>query len=488
MRPVHRADDYGMNSWKVFGSAAAVSALCASAILWAFPADVDPSDLAAAPDSKTAAIGAAPQAVSAAAALSRAFPGGGTPDLAVKGWPFPCKTSHAPLASASRTRQAGSGGLLAAARLYTAGYGAVALQDLQDAATACGAAVSTVSVGDNGFIAYDQGYSKTGAAAGQTVAFRVGDAVGFVVVRGAAAPNPLTLAQQWAPRWPDILQASGCASVTSSTQAHLRNPLDPSYEGKLRSRIVALNATALRDIERDVTPQPERLWTEPRPDRATTPLPDYPDSLAVSLPAAPANVAAPAWPNTPETTTSVNESVRDATGPGCGWSFTGLTEPDFDAEKAQRSSDARAERATDTLTQQWTEYTAQRVAYQQEYRDYRTAVAARNDWAREATQRIAVAWWNEYDTQVQQYRDEVTAWEKARKQWEQRAAACDAENSDAESDSSRGDAAEVTPTPTTTPGDGADITPTPCDPGDEPTPPGDAPTEPTVPRPSDVVN
>jgi hypothetical protein len=472
-----------MKSWKVFGSAAAVSALCASAILWSFPADTQqPSEpTVSAPDSSTPLTGSAPQAVPAATALSRAFPNGGTPDTTVKGWPFPCATSHAPLASASRTRKSGNGGLLAAARIYTAGYGSIALQDLHNAATECGATTSTVNIGDDGFIAYDRGSSKTGTTPGRTVAFRVGDAIGFITVR-SSTQNPSSLARQWAKPWPTILQNSGCKSTNTSTQAHLRNPLNPSYEGKLRPRTVSLNTTTLRTIEQNVTAHPTKLWKKPRPDRTKKSLPSYPDSLRVALPAAPANPTAPTWPSVPQTTTSINENVRDAAGPGCGWTFAGLTEPDFDAQQAQQSSDARAERTLTTLTNNWTEYTKQRKIYQRKYRAYQEAVNAYNTWVREATLRIAVTWWNSYDTQMQQHRDKVAAWEKAHAQWKQRVTECEAVNTDTDNNSN-GDAAKITPTPTASSGNETKVTPTPCDPGNEPTLVSSPPSEPTLPRP-----
>ena len=105
---------------------------------------------------------------------------------------------------------------------------------------------------------------------------------------------------------------------------------------------------------------------------------------------------------------------RDASGPGCGWAFTGQAEPPFDEAAAAASNEAVVTAARTALVAEQTAWSERLVTFWTEAAAYDAALGPFRLFAAQV-QQVAAAWQSlqqardEYDLALAQWQAEVTA-------------------------------------------------------------------------------
>lgn len=272
---------------------------------------------------------------------------------------------------------------------YTAGLGAQALQ-LQLANTGVCASDASVRVSVVSSPAQDARLATTtrGGITTSTAMSRRGDVITYIT-----GPSGAPLAEL--SRTLDSVVASKlsgvCLNQESSADDAARSPFATAgYRPFTEDVKVSIPKpglpTASPTTKAIPVPAPVLVPETARP----LPQPDYP--VYPQMPAAVALPAAPEAPAEAATEATVAVPAEDRKGPGCGWAFTGMTGPVFDAEAAKTARQTLSADANTRLidgVKEWqaktSEYWAAYAAYEKDsaaYNDYRAKVATVNAaWA-----------------------------------------------------------------------------------------------------------
>lgn len=234
-----------------------------------------------------------------------------------------------------------------------------------------------------------------------------------------------------------------CANLDSTLQDGSRSPYSTAgYAAFTKDTKVSIPDVVLPTAAADPAVAQSRPDTTPGPDLVPVkanphPLPDYP-----VYPDMPKHVEAPTLPDAPAAKPTLEATVKvpaeERTGPGCGWSFTGMRPVPFDAAAADQTAtrltaDAATKLQADAGTWQhdvlayWSAYATYRKAAD-DYNAYKAKVEAVN----KAWDTIA-AQWDDYHQAMDDYRakqadraDFLTRQKAAQAQFDKQTATCQA--------------------------------------------------------------
>ena len=109
-------------------------------------------------------------------------------------------------------------------------------------------------------------------------------------------------------------------------------------------------------------------------------------------------------------TTSIRIPADDVDGPGCGWAFTGMTSPAFDADVARATEKNAVETTKTTLTAGVKTWSTDVLTYWAAYEENAGKVAAYNTYAQQVT--AANTAWEAIGRQWTTYRANYATWQK----------------------------------------------------------------------------
>jgi hypothetical protein len=361
--------------------------------------------------------------------------------------PYSCDIGAAPSVALARSFRVGKVSVQVVSAAYTAGLGAEAMDSLLDNASDC--AGSSVGVHgedlDTPGVQAHRDYTNKSGRTMQVVTFRRGDVLTFVV--GKADARLRKLAKQLDGKLAGTLEGV-CVDQKSDAGDAARSPWSTDdYKPFTRSSTVAIRTVSPPQAPADAG---DRAVPMPAPTlkvKAATPAaePGYP-----VWPLMPEGREVPKPPKSPADEPVTSAKVRvladDAAGPGCGWSFTGMAPVPFDAEDAAAANRERTRAAEEKLVagvgkwQQsvldyWADYDQYRTDVK-EYKDYAAAVAKVN----KAWEKIAAQWddyWGEYAVYQQALAERsafFTRRDNARADYRNALAECKADNREAEQD------------------------------------------------------
>jgi len=269
---------------------------------------------------------------------------------------------------------------------YGAGQGAVAFNALagqvnDHCANRSGTAYLVGSTGA-GVDAAKAWVTRSGS---RTTAFfwRRGDVVAMVAAAGPSVP--MGMVKEYDARLAAAL-AEVCVTTDSAAADATRSP----YVN--RAKFTGLITTAPVGLPPGIA-APEPMSTPAVVDLPDVSLPDqpnfpfWPEQVPSPVPAP----TAPDVPDYPALTTTAPVQVLDGEGPGCGWSFTGQSAPNFDAAAAATKAAAAAEEAANALDANAAAYTAGIPAFRDAYTSYLADVRAFQEYAK-ALDTVAAAW------------------------------------------------------------------------------------------------
>lgn len=269
---------------------------------------------------------------------------------------------------------------------YGAGQGAVAFDALarqvnDHCANRSGTAYLVSSEG-TGVDAATASVTRSGSRS-SAFFWRRGDVVAMVAAAGPSVP--MGMVKEYDARLAAAL-AGVCVNNDSTTADAARSP----YVN--RAKFTGLTITAPVRMPPGVA-VPAPVSTPAEIDLPDASLPDKPDFpfWPEQLPRQTPAPTAPDVPDYPALTTTAPVGVRDGQGPGCGWSFTGQSAPNFDAAAAATKAAADAEAAANTLGANAAAYTAAVPAFNAAYTRYLADVLAFRAYAR-AVDKVAASW------------------------------------------------------------------------------------------------
>lgn len=325
---------------------------------------------------------------------------------------------------------------------YTAGLGAEALSQMHSGASVCAGAEGAVAQSpiygeapgtDSMVASVSHGGQRTSVAS-----FRVGDVIAYTTgsnsqaLIDAAVELDATL---------DSKLKGVCANPGSSAEDASRSPFSlAGYKQFTQPVTVRIPAVDLPSTTPSTPPSAKasekasgKAETKPAPadnGPALTPYPipapDLIDTVAEPMaepvfpvwPPMPAAVALPEAPKAPaaEATTEKSFPVAadDTTGPGCGWSFTGLKAPGFDAATAKASEKKQSEQARKDLEAGAKDWQTAVLKYWKSYGTYKDAAATYNTYADKVAE-TNQAWleiaadWDRYNAELDEYNSDVAA-------------------------------------------------------------------------------
>ncbi|MEV7647087.1 hypothetical protein [Arthrobacter sp. NPDC089319] len=361
--------------------------------------------------------------------------------------PYSCDVGAAPSVALARSFKVGKVRVQVVSAAYTAGLGAEAMDDLLDNASDC--AGSSVDVDgedlDTPGVQAHRDYTNKSGRSMQVVTFRRGDVLTFVV--GKADVKLRKLAKQLDKNLAGTLDGV-CADQQSNAGDAARSPWSTDdYKPFTRTSTVAIRTvsppqTPAGDGERAVPMPAPTLKVKAAKPAAEPSYPVWP--LMPEARKAPKPPKSPA--DEPATSAKVRVLADDPAGPGCGWSFTGMAPVPFDAEDAALANRERTSAAEEKLAggvekwQQsvldyWAAYDQYRTEVK-EYKDYATAVAKVN----KAWDKIAAQWddyWRDYAVYQQALAERSTFFarrDNAQANYRDALAQCQADNREAEQD------------------------------------------------------
>ncbi|HEX9229886.1 MAG TPA: hypothetical protein VF885_25085 [Arthrobacter sp.] len=359
-------------------------------------------------------------------ALSRALgavPGGWSADGDVQRAqaapsPYSCPLpGKAPSTSMTRSYKAGGAGVRVTAVAYTAGLGAEAMTEANGRALVC--------AGVDGPVGWDKMYGDAPGAesylasvtkAGNvlwTASFRRGDVI--IYLTGASASTLQSLALGFDRHLSSFLDkvcantGSGAADAARSLWASATyEPFTVETQVKVESPGLPkpADSTGVKAVS---LPGPDLDTDEVTPAEAPS-HPVWPKMPApVKRPTAPESP-----PENPITSRTVQTLSADATGPGCGWSFTGTAAPVFNSGAAAAANTALQGKATAELTAGTGKWSASVLAYWKAYAAYKTEAEAYSKYAGTVTT-VNAAWdviagkWEEFNARMGEYEAGVQA-------------------------------------------------------------------------------
>lgn len=292
------------------------------------------------------------------------LPGGLGPASSVTGTVSPavaltCDRPVAPVLSRQRSWASGSGalgtGMTMTASVYSAGAGAEAMRAMRESRSECRKGIDVTSRDGVGVEALTASERVAGASV-TSVLLRRGDVV--VSLSGVRMSVPDELVADVDRRLDQLLSAPGvCPDQRAGVDAFARSLVaGKGFKGMEGTSAVPYPTTS--GLPTLVVPS--SAIALPPPVTATTPAEPY---WPASAPAPVASPTAPV-PVTPyPTVTSIQTPQQDTTGPGCGWSFTGMRAPTFDEAAAERTSQERAAAAIAAMKAAIDAYPGQALAY-----------------------------------------------------------------------------------------------------------------------------
>lgn len=292
---------------------------------------------------------------------------------------------------------------------YTAGLGAQALQ-LQLANTGVCASDAAVRVSAISSPAQDARLATTtrGGITTSTAMSRRGDVITYITGPAGAPLSELSRAM-------DSVVSSklngACLNQESTASEATRSPFSPvGYQAFTEDAKVSIPKPALPTASPTVkavpVPAPVLVPETAKP----LPEPDYP-----VYPQMPAPVALPAAPEAPSeaaTEATVAVPAQDKNGPGCGWAFTGMTGPQFDAEAARTARQTITSEANTRLVEGVHTWQAKTSEYWTAYAAYEKDAAAYNSYRAKVTE-VNAAWsaiartWDTFRANEAEYRAAV---------------------------------------------------------------------------------
>ena len=272
--------------------------------------------------------------------------------------------------------------------VFTAGYGGIVETELG----ACGEedvveGVRVIHVGDK-------------------VGFTAGDVLVTADAKGVGGLHDRVLGG---------LEEFGCADLSPTPNDATRNPSDPEY-----SRYTQGEAVRISGEGPDVGPQALTPTLLDDPGLGVLPV-------GVVGPPAPEWVDRPAqleWPGPEPTLATAQIPVEDVVGPGCGWLFTGVVPPSFDAALAKREGEALLAATELALQDAQVQWRVEAEAYLGALPKFRGQAARWNSYALKASD-VAWAWAEQrrlldvYEAEVEVYNEAVEAlqaWETRRRE------------------------------------------------------------------------
>lgn len=357
-------------------------------------------------------------------ALSRALgsvPGGWSADGDVQRAqtapsPYSCPLpGKAPSTSMTRSFKAGGAGIRVTAVAFTAGLGAEAMAEANAHALVC--------AGQDGPVGWDRMYGDApgtesylasvtkGGNVLWTASFRRGDVI--VYLTGASASTLQSLALGFDKHLGSFLDKV-CANTGSGPGDAARSLwASATYKPFTVETPVKVDSPGLPKPAVGVTavslPGPD-LDTEEVAPRETPSYPVWPKMPApVKRPAAPESPA-----EAPVTSRNIQALSADATGPGCGWSFTGTAAPVFNSDAASTANTALQGKAAAELTAGTGKWSASVLAYWKAYAVYKTDAESYGKYAAAVTT-VNAAWdgiagkWDEFNARMGDYEAAVQA-------------------------------------------------------------------------------
>jgi hypothetical protein len=317
--------------------------------------------------------------------------------------------------SASRVYSADGRQVILTVAAYGAGQGPVALAGWSEALAACDGPVGrTVSTGP-GTDAVTAWIRPTSGRSGAAVLFwRRGDVVASVALAGS---DPNGLAERAAAADPVLLAALNgrCADLASGLADAARSPwVDRgAFTGLTVPVPVAVPPVADPTPPPEIAPVPAGWSPAPLPSVSfpTRPAePVWPQDLPVPV----GSPAAPASPTPAPVSTVVPSRAEDPTGPGCGWAFTGMLAPPYDAALEAELARQRVEQAEGLLLAAQAQWQESLIGYWALVPAYEEQAALFTAYAAEVAE-VAAAWdlisaqRAAYDDAVVAYNDAVVA-------------------------------------------------------------------------------
>ena len=269
--------------------------------------------------------------------------------------------------------------------------------------------VSQVTTGGLGAEAYTA-TARRGGATASIITFRRGDVLGYVTSssRGAADVTAHGIDGLLGDQLAGVCvsEQSVAADASRSLWAQL------AYSPYQADKGVTVTDPGLPKVPANADYQARDLTAPaPAPVAAVTPAtkPEYP--VWPAMPAAvprPGTLTVPA-PDSPHTT-SIKIPAEDVDGPGCGWAFTGMTGPAFDADAAKTTTKKAVDGTKASLTAAVKAWSTSVLDYWAAYDKQAADVAAYDSYAATVTQVNAA--WDAISRQWATYRANLAAWQK----------------------------------------------------------------------------
>jgi hypothetical protein len=368
--------------------------------------------------------------------------------------PYSCpQAGLAPSVSLARTYTSGSSRFQVITLAYTAGIGAEAMGRQVSNAYVCAGTETGLGIwGVNGPGSdAKQATTTRGGVRASVLSFRRGDVITYVT---GAPGDPL---QSLAQAFDDGLTrklAPVCANQNSTAADATRSPWSAAgYKQYTQQATAAIAEVPLPSTEPTPTASPT---ASPAPTPSPTPTiedvslpaPDLVDHSAAPMsqpafpvaPAMPSPVAKPSAPAAPAAKATLSATLQvpasDPTGPGCGWSFTGMKALTFDEAAAAKARTELLDQAKTKLEADAKAWQASVLTYWTQYADYKKQAAAYNAYAAKVDETnkawsVITASWDSYNQAVQdrdrkiaERADFVARQDAARKDYDAKASQC----------------------------------------------------------------
>lgn len=282
---------------------------------------------------------------------------------------------------------------------YGAGQGAQALANSRSAISSCAGRQGTGGIYTTGSVVPDtDGFSATSSSGDdrQYVSFFIRSDV-LVSVSSPSFGRTTDISEMYDDLIMDLLPPV-CENLEVSNEDAKRNPYydRESYAGWQRGRPVTIytdsdpdfvpgvlsahEETSGESLPRGNFPEGTVFITNPSegvrlsynsPPSFTRPLDPVPVEMPdpVEEPDSPPNI-----PERPSIDRTVPERVEDPIGPGCGWDFTSLNPPPFDATEEKERADQEEERVRAEMRELYADYLTNRRSFIFDYADYAKTV------------------------------------------------------------------------------------------------------------------
>lgn len=430
---------------QLFGGAGAVAviSLAATAVLAVagFPPLEDTGPTPPAPEAAATAVSwtQTPAATTLASVLENPPPGwktdGDLQRAVVAPLPYSCPVQNS-AASTSLARSFTVDGtrMRVTVQAYTAGLGAEALSQMYSSAPTCagaeGAVASSPIYGDSPGQDGQVASVSHGGQRSSVASFRLGDVVAFVTGSNAQALINAAVDLD------EVLEGAlkgVCANTASSAADASRSPFSlAGYKTFTEPESVSIPAVPLPSTTKEsgtaspsAAPAPSpaarpglTAYPVPSPELVSNTAEPMDEPTFPVWPAMPKPVSLPQAPESPAAAATTKKTFRvpanDATGPGCGWSFTGLKAPGFDAGAAEASKEKQSEEAMASLVAGAKTWQSDVLTYWESYAEYEKKASAYNKYAEKVAETNR-AWaatavkWEEYWAEMDQFNSRQAA-------------------------------------------------------------------------------